>query len=269
MGHERRMKVLARSLAGKGIEVATVATDEHVKADVIVVDSYRFRADDQAHFQADLVVAVDDLYRDLAVDVVVDPSPGACAEAHLSAANVLAGPSYALIDSALVSSPVRKVSGSVQAVVVATGAGDDRGVGAAMAKTLAGLLGHVSVRLAVGPWATAAAPAGVVAIRATDGLGPELAEADLVLTAAGVTMLEALALGRPTIAFVLADNQRQGAEGAAAAGAVVLADVEGAPVAAAKVAASPGAREALSEAARHLVDGHGAQRVADRIMSLV
>ena len=263
MGHQRRMEVLARCLAAKGTETALIAADERAKADVVVVDSYRFRADDSEHFEGNVLVALDDLRRDLAVDMVVDPSPGACADPHT------AGPTYALIDPALASSPVAPIGADVHIVLVATGAGDDGGAGARVAAALAEALPQATVRLAVGPWATAAAPEGVDALETTKGLGPALAESDLVVTAGGVTMLEALALGRPTVAVVLAENQRQAAEGAAAAGAVALAEVRTAAGLAVELAGAPSSRRALSDAARHLIDGRGAERVAERVLSLV
>jgi len=269
MGHQRRMEVLARCLAAKGTETALIAADERAKADVVVVDSYRFRADDSEHFEGNVLVALDDLRRDLAVDMVVDPSPGACADPHTAAAHVLAGPTYALIDPALASSPVAPIGADVHIVLVATGAGDDGGAGARVAAALAEALPQATVRLAVGPWATAAAPEGVDALETTKGLGPALAESDLVVTAGGVTMLEALALGRPTVAVVLAENQRQAAEGAAAAGAVALAEVRTAAGLAVELAGAPSSRRALSDAARHLIDGRGAERVAERVLSLV
>ena len=47
----------------------------------------------------------------------------------------------------------------------------------------------------------------VVELHAPDGLASELAAADLVVTAGGVTMLEACCLGRPIVAFSIAPNQ--------------------------------------------------------------
>ena len=67
----------------------------------MLVDSYRVRADDRSRVRADLVIAIDDLERDLAVDLVIDPDPGADARVHSTAAAVVAGAPYALVDPGL------------------------------------------------------------------------------------------------------------------------------------------------------------------------
>jgi spore coat polysaccharide biosynthesis predicted glycosyltransferase SpsG len=268
MGHQRRMQALATSLAALGATTELVPAEQPAKGDIVVVDSYRYRADDQDRFQGRVLVGVDDLGRDLAADVVVDPSPGATTVAHRAARQVLAGPMYALVDPDLAKLQVRPVGTDVDVVLVTTGGADDAGVGAAMAAELAGLLPGVLVRLAVGPWGSDAVPEGVEPIRAVDGLGPALAGADVVVTAGGVTLLEALVLARPTVAVVLADNQRPAAEGAAAASAVVLSDPAGAAAAAAALTGDAVRRQALAQAARTLVDGQGARRVAETVLAL-
>ena len=70
---------------------------------------------------------------------------------------------------------------------------------------------------------------------------PELEAADFVVCAAGQTMLEALATARPVVAVVTAENQRAQAD--AVAGAVVLAEAEDAPAAAAGLAADHARRK--------------------------
>src|SRR5439155_457695 len=70
---------------------------EPARADLLVIDSYRYRADDRQLYEGRLVAGVDDICRDLAVSVVVDPCPGATAAAHHAAGRVLAGSSFALL----------------------------------------------------------------------------------------------------------------------------------------------------------------------------
>jgi len=90
----------------------------------------------------------------------------------------------------------------------------------------------------------------------------------VVVTAGGVTMLEACRLGRPVVALALAANQEQAVAGLACDGAVVLAT-------ATTVAAEVGAlirdrtrRFELATAASAAVDGKGATRVVDAIEQL-
>lgn len=263
MGHRRRMSALATAMAMLGVRPELAPDgDGSVVADLVVVDSYRSRADDRDRFRAGVVVAVDDLCRDLACDVVVDPSPGATAEPHRSARRVLVGPDYALIDPELARLAPRPVADRVETALVASGASDPRQTGRTMAVALARLLPAAEVRLAVGPWTEGAHADGIVTVRTEASLGPALADADLVLTAAGVTLIEALALGRPTVTVVLADNQLQAARGVEQAGAALRAGVDEAPAVAAALASDAARRRSLSAAARATVDGQGAARVA-------
>ena len=99
-----------------------------------------------------------------------------------------------------------------------------------------------------------------------------LSEAGIVVTAGGQTLLEALACGRPTIVLVLAENQRAQAELAAREGAALLVDppdLQTVADAVADLARHPRRRAQLAAAARELVDGEGARRVAGEVSSLL
>ncbi|MGH9152654.1 MAG: glycosyltransferase [Acidimicrobiales bacterium] len=267
MGHRRRMSALASALEELGVRARMVASDGGpVDAEVVVVDSYRWRVDEPGRFAGRVVAAIDDLARDLACDVVVDPNPGAPLEIHHAARRALVGPKYALVDPSLAGMTARAIANEVTTALVASGASDLEGVGSRMAAELARLLPGVQVRLAVGPWSNSEVPEGVVGVRTDSGLEPALADADIVVTAAGVTLVEALALGRPAVAVVLADNQRRAARGVDAAGAALVAGVADAPEVAASLARDAARRRSLAVTARAMVDGHGAQRVASALL---
>src|SRR5437868_13437560 len=102
LGHRRRVEGLAHELTTLGFtcELHVLGADA-VVGDIVLVDSYRVRADDRSRVRADLVIAIDDLERDLAVDLVIDPDPGADARVHSTAAAVVAGAPYALVDPVL------------------------------------------------------------------------------------------------------------------------------------------------------------------------
>jgi spore coat polysaccharide biosynthesis predicted glycosyltransferase SpsG len=121
----------------------------------------------------------------------------------------------------------------------------------------------------IGPWGWAEAPDGVSAVHARDGLASELAAAPIVVTAGGVTMLEACVLGRATIGVALAANQRQAVDGLAAAGAIVAATPESLGAIVQTLAADPAQRSALGAQARDALDGKGPVRVADAIEELI
>lgn len=276
LGHRRRVEALAAELAARGHECELVALPESIwddaeliEGDVVVVDSYRMRADDAERFCARAVVAIDDLARDLAVDVVVDPSPGADGGAHFSAGRVLAGAAYALVAHTCARVGATAVDAPVERVLITMGAADAEGVGAGVAAAVLAASTGVEVRLVVGPWGAKTVPDGVDSVVAPDGLVGELAAAGVVVTAGGVTMLEACRLGRPVVALALAANQEQAVAGLACDGAVVLATPT-------TVAAEVGAlirdrsrRFELATAASAAVDGKGATRVADAIEQLL
>jgi spore coat polysaccharide biosynthesis predicted glycosyltransferase SpsG len=268
LGHKRRMEALAAALEALGVTARVAPVSESDRAPLVVVDSYRWRADDGERFAGTCVAAVDDLERDLAVDLVVDPSPGAATPPASSSGLVLAGPHFALVGSDLRDLDRRPIGDRVASVLVATGAADTAGHGPALAEAVARLLPATNVRLVVGPWGAGAPPSGVDIVCHRDGLGPDLAAADVVLTAGGVTMLEALCLGRPTIAIVTAANQRRAVVGASRAGALEATTVEGAPGAVARLADDTVRRHKLAMAATALVDGRGAMRVAKALVAL-
>ena len=218
-----------------------------------------------------MVCAVDDLARDLAVDLVVDPSPGTVGAAHRRARRVLAGAAYALVPEAG-AELITSADGDVTRVLVTTGAADAAGAGARIAAALhAALLPtrpDIEIRLVVGPWGADDVPRGVVAVHAPGGLAPELAAASIVVTAGGVALLEACRLGRPIVALALADNQRQAVRGLEQARAVLVANPDTAAGSVLALVDDPSRRIALALAARSAVDGKGATRVADTIEQL-
>ena len=269
LGHRRRMEALARAL-GEGDLDCTLATigEEPVGADVLVVDSYVHRADDQLRFRGEVVAALDDLRRDLAVDLVVDPSPGASAAPHRAAGTVLAGADFALLTAPEPAVAPRSPAGEVHTVLVTTGAADSAGAGARIAAVVAAALPGCEVRLVVGKWGAPDVPTGVTTVVAPDGLADELALADLVVTAGGITLLEACALGRPALAVVLAENQRLAVETLTREGAIASCAADQVGDAIGALASDPERRSRLAGRARVAIDGRGPERVADVLIRL-
>ena len=266
LGHRRRVEALATEVRRRGASVRVQPVDGPVRASAIVVDSYRTRADDRTWYDADVVGAIDDLERDLAVDVLVDPSPGATDAPHRRAHVVLAGADYALVDPALHAVATDPITDDVRSLLVTTGAADRAGVGVRIARALTAASRDYEVRLVVGPWGSQVVPPGVTPVRVTSGLADELARADLVVTAGGVTLLESLVLGRPTVCVIVAENQRRAFEAVVVAGAAVGAVPESAAAEAGALLASPERRRELAACARKVVDGRGAARVADAMI---
>ncbi|MCU0268693.1 MAG: hypothetical protein MUF83_08600 [Acidimicrobiales bacterium] len=277
LGHRRRMEVLASALEDLGGHPRLTAVDDlgpetsggtpPVPPACVVVDSYRVRADDHDRFRARHVVAVDDLERDLRVDLLVDPNPGCDPATHASAREVLHGPRFALVAPTPRVTPAREPP---SCVLVTTGAADMAGIGPSTAAALAGLLPEARVRVVVGPWGQE--PSGAVeVVRTTDGLADALADADLVVCAGGVTLLEALLARRPVVALATADNQRRALTGAAAAGAIRWVDPPDPGwlgEAVLELWGDATARAALVAAGAAYLDGRGAARVARAVMAL-
>src|ERR1700690_1160291 len=100
-----------------------------------------------------------------------------------------------------------------------------------------------------------------------------MAKADVAISGAGTTSLEMCFLGLPALLIVLADNQRPAAEELHRRGAAINLG-EGAQAGPSTLspclthlAGSPGARKAMSERGRELVDGDGADRVVRALRS--
>lgn len=265
MGHQRRMIALASALEIYDVETELRTFEDRDTAEITVVDSYRIRADEPGLVGAKVVVAVDDLDRCLAVDLLVDPNPMPPAGRAQSADRSLNGPRYALLDTEIAGYVTKPIVDEPETLLVVMGASDEAGFGAKLASRLAAQSLGWSIRLVVGPWGSQEVPRNVEGVRTTRGLIDELANADLVVTAAGVTLLEALCLGRPTLTLVTADNQRRSAQGAAAAGAALLSTFDDATTQVTGLWENDVLRRQLSFAARSYIDGMGASRVAKEI----
>jgi spore coat polysaccharide biosynthesis predicted glycosyltransferase SpsG len=272
LGHRRRCAVIAGALRTLGWETASAPVlgdgPGVVDAPVIVVDSYRTRADDRMRYRGGVVVALDDLARDLDVALVIDPAPGSSRAPHRRAGLVLAGAPYSLVDPALRTLGARPPRMEPHTVLVATGASDADGVGFAMAEAIVAACPELRVRLVLGPWGDRRIPVGVEAVERPDGLASELAAADIVVTAGGVALLESLCLGRPTVVLALAANQRANVDGVLAEGAALSADPAHVVDAVVRLLRCAPLRVELAEAGRRLIDGRGASRVAEAIVAL-
>ena len=248
----RGSRARARRRSGFDVELHVLGGDA-VVGDIVLVDSYRVRADDRSRVRADLVIAIDDIERDLAVDLVIDPDPGADARVHSTAAAVVAGAPYALVDPALHALPLRADPRGR-----APGAGHHRRLrrrGTRRRGSRAGLAdalpGDASPPRGRPLGSRNRRRAGRGRARARRPRAAELAAADIVVTAGGVTMLEACCLGRPVVAFSIAHGPgpRAGGRGARRRGASRSTSSSAAEVAA-RLANDVNARSRLATSAR-------------------
>jgi spore coat polysaccharide biosynthesis predicted glycosyltransferase SpsG len=287
LGHLSRSAAVAAALRSRGLTVACAAlgAERDLKRDVdwvavpnlagcppprtrgaVVLDSYDVAPGAvRSVFPVARLVVMHDRgiapgEADLVVSVSAAPAPG-----------VLAGPKYACLRPAFWGLPPSVEDPSRMSVLVTGGAGAAPiDLAAAVADEGPGL----DVVVVEGPLAVVRSPlrGRVRTVSAPASLLELLRDAGLVITAAGQTLLEALACGKPTIALITAENQRRQAEIVAAAGAAILVDPPEVPKvagAAAGLAADPATRDRLSHAAQRVVDGYGALRVAFAIAALI
>src|SRR5690348_16590671 len=136
----------------------------------------------------------------------------------------LNGLAYAALRPGLWGIAPRELNPTVRHVLVTTGSGQFAAVGRALAESIADALPEAAIALVPGPHSTVDRPEKATTIDAAGSLLEPLLTADLVISAAGQTMLEAAATGTPCVALPLVDNQRGQSTRLAEAGGVLLVD---------------------------------------------
>lgn len=246
-------------------------------ADGVVIDGYAFGADYRRTLRSigRPVLALDDTADGpLHADLVVNPSPAAPALPYDPPARLLLGPAYALVAGRILEWRAAPVSAEAP-LLLSFGGSDPLGLSLPVARALRRALPDAPLRVVLGgAVAEADAVAGELAAlgaaveRDVADMGPVLRNCRLAVSAAGSTLYELAALGRPMVLAVVADNQDAAARRADAEGWAVC--VEGrAAMAADRLAERAAALwrdaaglERLGRAAGQRVDGLGARRVA-------
>jgi UDP-2,4-diacetamido-2,4,6-trideoxy-beta-L-altropyranose hydrolase len=256
--------------------------------DWLLVDHYAFDAAWHRRVRAALgcrIAAIDDLAdRPLDVDLLIDHNHSADHRAkygvHLPPDSaLLGGPRHALLGPDYANAPRCSPGDPVRSVGVFLGGADAGGHSFTALAALEAVCFAGAVEIAT----TSANPAldrlrRVVAARADTRLlldAPHLAgffaRHDLQIGASGGATWERCCIGAPTLAVVVAENQRPVLEPLVALGVLVAADE--APPGVASLARglrslmdNPRLRLDLAAAARRLVDGHGAARVAAHLL---
>jgi len=250
--------------------------------EVLVVDSYAISGElfDSLRLVVGRLVAIDDVAdRPLPVHTVVNGGAGAEQLEYRGAlpdTTYLLGPRYALLDPAYGTAPTRETRRSVERVLVTVGGGSHGGALQTVVRAALSL-DAAAVDVVLGPFANedmseALDDSRVVVHRGVSALRPLMLAADVAISGAGMTLLEMAATATPTVFLTLAPNQEPNAWAFERAGAALPAGSPGAPDFAAAVALNlkrlagdPVLRESLGASARRLVDGQGAQRVAQAL----
>ncbi|MGE3540902.1 MAG: UDP-2,4-diacetamido-2,4,6-trideoxy-beta-L-altropyranose hydrolase [Candidatus Tectimicrobiota bacterium] len=197
------------------------------------------------------------------------------------AADLLLGPRYALLRPefharAAQTGPEPAVA---RKVLLTLGGSDPHNVTQRLAQALSQVdIEGLEVTVVLGAYyrhqfASGPARAGLIwqVLHHVVDMAPLMSRADLVIAAGGSTCWELACLGRPAALVILAENQRQNAQGLNAAGAAVClgwhTDLEPMRVTRTlrELLQDPTQRAGLAARARQLVDGRGAQRVLRQI----
>jgi UDP-2,4-diacetamido-2,4,6-trideoxy-beta-L-altropyranose hydrolase len=263
---------------------ATVAV-RAIRANVAVVDAYTATADffDSLRRVVDRLVAIDDMAdRSLPVDVVVNGGVDAEGLAYHVARNtrLLLGSRYALIGPEFGVVPERLPGRIVQRILVTLGGSAQfAATGAAVAAAQA-VARDAMVDVVLGPYGHAAE--GFAGLSEADRVTLHhhvrdvrslMLKADLAVANAGMTLYELSASATPSVVVMTASNQSRNVQGFERHGAALVAGSTRNPRLSedlqahiGRLAADGQLRAALGSAARQLVDGLGAQRVARALL---
>ncbi|MHA6287072.1 UDP-2,4-diacetamido-2,4,6-trideoxy-beta-L-altropyranose hydrolase [Maricaulis sp. CAU 1757] len=220
--------------------------------------------------------------------ILVSPGLGRTAAALRSIVgpktDILAGPQFALLRPEFAAlrdaSRARARRWPPRRVVVATGLTDVGGCMAPIARALVSACPDTRTELVVGSAAPSLPDLQALAARhdkltlSVDivDMAERLAACDLAIGAGGIGSLERCALGVPSLAVILAENQRASAEAMAEAGALLALrpgpSLEG-QLNQALASLDRPALQRMGTAAAELCDGRGAMRVAEHIAVLL
>jgi len=256
---------------------------------VVVIDNYAAAAPEERALRdgGRVLMAVDDLAdRPHDVDVLLDAGYGRRAEDYAGLApedaELLIGTAYALLRPAFATAHARpgEVRQDLRRVFLSFGLSDVGGVTARALETIRPLAPDAELDIAIGQDAASLPELRVAAerdrkirlhVEATDVV--ELMQgADLAVGGGGGATWERCCLGLPSIAVIVAENQRPAISALAADGVLVAVDMarpdwEGALKAAVERLRPPAVRSELQARSLAVCDGRGAERAAAALLS--
>ncbi|MGP3958533.1 PseG/SpsG family protein [Nonomuraea sp. 3N208] len=267
--HDRGLPLVAAP--AEPVRLAGLACE--LRLDAVVLDSYDLPEDTGAALRdagSAVLAIVDGDPLGQAADLYLDQNLGA-ERRPFRAGRRLAGARYVLLrDSVRRCERAPRRGMPVPRVLCFFGGTDSAGVVTAWAQALLAT-GMPFEGTVVSPVPFAAGDA-ITVIPPTDRLPELMAEADLVVTAAGSAVWELLHLGVPTALTWVAGNQLIGYEELVGRGvAAGLGNTPGPQAVGtlARLLADPAAREEHGRRGSGLVDGKGRERVADALLALL
>jgi UDP-2,4-diacetamido-2,4,6-trideoxy-beta-L-altropyranose hydrolase len=261
---------------------------DRLGATAVVVDSYAALAEDVSGLlrEGRPLLVIDDLAEfPLRCDVVLNAAAGASELPYgelAPGARLLLGTEYVLLHPELWDKQPREPAATVNSVLLSVG-GSTGSI-----EVLRRLLPVVAGVPAPFDLIVSAPPDVLLELERTvrplerrvetasppDTVAHIAAAADIAVSAAGGTSRELARLGVPTLAVVIADNQRRGARGLAKLGVIELFEsVEeaeaGLPQALKELAGSYNRRRRLAQRGPQVVDGQGCRRAAAALLELL
>ncbi len=259
---------------------------------VLVLDDYALAASDErplSHATQKLVVIDDLADRPHVADLLIDPGYGRLASDYegltSDACRLIIGPAYALVKPAFrhqrAAALARSVSPLPQRLFVSFGLSDIGGIADQAVALIRARMPSVQIDLALASDAQSGAalmkrakadPALRLHFDATN-IADLMASADLAVGAGGASTWERACLGLPTLAVIVAANQRAMIKALARNGVLLAvdmadADLDGVFDTALSRLCDPVLRGDMRLAAASLCDGLGADRVAEAILAL-
>ncbi len=256
--------------------------------DALVIDDYQLRAAQETPLRADVrvMMVIDDLAdRAHDCDLLLDPGYGRAAHDYAgrvpAGARTLLGPGYALLRSqfAELRALTRAQPDTIDRLFINFGLSDVGAVAARAYGALRAACSRTKVDLVVASDAVslprlrdwAQTDANLALHIDCQAVGELMAQADAAIGAGGASTWERACLGLPTLAIVVADNQRQMIERLAADGVLLSVDLSADDF-------EPRLRQAyehlrdrtlraqLAARASALCDGQGADRAAEALL---
>ncbi len=284
-------------VSGQGFGAVSVESDRDLEqtqdaltrwgAIALVADSYDFGTDYLASLreQIELLVTIDDLAdRHLPVDIIVNSDVNAPDLTYnaLPHTKFLLGPNYVLLREEFAQKSIREIKQQVKQVLITVGGSDWCDLTSQLMQWAWDVLRNVILDVVVGPFfenieaierVASQNPGRVRIHQSPENMRILMLETDIAVTGGGQTTYELAATGTPAIAVCLAENQRRSLTGLARAGTLIFAgDVADRDLASKladalkMLACDPKRRSDMSVNGRKIVDGKGAQRVAQAVI---
>ena len=267
----------AARCAEAGVEISFGPLDVASGVRACVLDGYEFTPTDIAYFASIAPLAVFDDFGSppAGASLAINATPGLSGNCQ-GGVPALLGTRYAAIDARFAALAEWPPAAAVRNVLVTLGRTEAHAEARRALEALESARNHEFDTMPEGLRQIVERPSQrITVIESVSDMAAALAEVDLVVGAGGVSLLERMAAGVPSVSVVLADNQRAYIAGAAALGATRACELdddsatgEDLEEAIWRVARDPDLRAEMVRAGRQAVDGLGANRIADALLGM-